>query len=111
MCHLELPPGDIVDRCRVWESHADTDDRRVVKPTPTRAQLVYTVGEPTLGAREQVVAAVTGGISRPRNDAEAPLPSIMAHAPPPSPVHRDLATMLTQGLVFGMATGWVNAHG
>ena len=45
---------------RVWESHADTDDRRVVKPTPERARPVYVVGEPTLVLTEQVIAAVTG---------------------------------------------------
>ena len=45
----EIPIKDIVDRCRVWESHADTDDRRVVKPTSERAQPVYAVSEPTLG--------------------------------------------------------------
>ena len=32
----EAPIRDIVDRCRVWESHTDTDDRRVVKSTPER---------------------------------------------------------------------------
>ena len=28
----ETPIRDIVDRCRVWESHADSDDRRFSKP-------------------------------------------------------------------------------
>ena len=43
---LEKPIWDIVDRCRVWESHANTDARRIVKPTPERAQPVYTVNKP-----------------------------------------------------------------
>ena len=63
--HLEnVPPDtpirDIVDRCRVWESHSDTDDWRIVKPTPEKARPVYAVSEPTLVPTEQVVAAVTG---------------------------------------------------
>ena len=33
---LETPIWDIVDRCRVWESHADSDVRRVSKMGPTR---------------------------------------------------------------------------
>ena len=56
----EIPIGDIVDICRVWDSHADTDDRRVVKPMLERAQPVYAVSESTLGPTEQVVAAITG---------------------------------------------------
>ena len=56
----ETPIGDIVDRCRVWDIHADTDDRRVVKPMLERAQPVYAVSESTLGPTEQVVAAITG---------------------------------------------------
>ena len=56
----EIPIRYIVVRCRVWESHADTDDRRVVKLTLERAQPVYAVSESTLGPTEQVVAAVTG---------------------------------------------------
>ena len=38
----EIPIQDIVDRCRVWKSHADMDGRRIVKLTPERARLVYT---------------------------------------------------------------------
>ena len=33
----ETPIWDIVDRCRVWESHADTGIRRIVKPVPEKA--------------------------------------------------------------------------
>ena len=42
----ETPIQDIVDRCRVWESHVDTDARRIVKPAPERAWPLYTVNEP-----------------------------------------------------------------
>ena len=41
----DTPIRDIVDRCRVWESHADTDDWRLVKPTPEKARPIYTIGE------------------------------------------------------------------
>ena len=46
--HLDcLPPDtplrDIVDRCRVWESHADPSVRRVSKPMPEPAYPAYVV--------------------------------------------------------------------
>ena len=40
---------------RVWDSHADTDDR-----TSERVWPVYVVIEPALGSMEQVIAAITG---------------------------------------------------
>ena len=43
---LETPIRDIVDRCRVWESHADSDARRFSKPGLHRALPIYTVDEP-----------------------------------------------------------------
>ena len=42
----ETPIRDIVDLCRVWESHVDTGTWRIVKPAPERALLIYTVDEP-----------------------------------------------------------------
>ena len=41
--HLDsVPPGtpirEIVDRCRVWESHADADDRSFVKAAPAKTR-------------------------------------------------------------------------
>ena len=54
----ETPIRDIFDRCRVWESHADMDARRIMKPTPERARPVYTVNEPACMPADQVVAAV-----------------------------------------------------
>ena len=30
----ETPIRDVVDRCRVWESHADPEIQRVSKPSP-----------------------------------------------------------------------------
>ena len=42
----DTPLRDIVDRCRVWESHADPEVRRVSKPMPEPAYPAYVVNEP-----------------------------------------------------------------
>ena len=61
--HLDcLPPDaplrDIVDRCKVWESHADPSVRRVSKPMPdTPAYPAYVVKKPEYEA--EPVRAVT----------------------------------------------------
>ena len=55
----ETPIQDIVDRCRVWESHADTGIRRIVKPVPESALPVYTVEELAYLPADWVVADVT----------------------------------------------------
>ena len=39
------PLRDIVDRCRVWESHAEPEIRRVSKPMPEPAYPAYVVNE------------------------------------------------------------------
>ena len=39
----DAPLRDIVDRCRVWESHADPEVRRVSKPMPEPAYPTYVV--------------------------------------------------------------------
>ena len=41
----ETPIRDLVDRCRVWESHADPEIRRVSKPSPDPIYLAYVVGD------------------------------------------------------------------
>ena len=41
----ETPIRDVVDRCRVWESHADPAVRRVSKPSPDPIYLAYVVGD------------------------------------------------------------------
>ena len=45
----ETPIRDIVDRCWVWESHADTDNRRVSKPGTKRALPIDTVDDAEVG--------------------------------------------------------------
>ena len=43
----DTPLRDIVDRCRVWESHADPDVvRRISKPMPEPAYPTYVVKQP-----------------------------------------------------------------
>ena len=39
----DTPLRDIVDRCRVWESHADPEVRRISKPMPEPAYPTYVV--------------------------------------------------------------------
>ena len=41
----DTPVRDIVDRCRVWESHAEAEVRRVSKPMPEPAYPAYVVNE------------------------------------------------------------------
>ena len=55
----ETPIRDVVDRCRVWESHANPEIRRVSKPGPEPVYLAYVVGDPDNVIEEIRVAAVT----------------------------------------------------
>ena len=41
----DTPLRDIVDRCRVWESHGATETRRVSKPVPEPVYPTYMVGQ------------------------------------------------------------------
>ena len=55
----ETPIRDVVDRCRVWESHADPEIRRVSKPGPEPIYPAYVVGDSDNVVEEIRVAAVT----------------------------------------------------
>ena len=62
--HLDsVPPEtyiwDVVDRCRVWESHADPAVRRVSKPSPDPIYPAYVVGDSDKFSETKRVAAVT----------------------------------------------------
>ena len=59
----ETPIRDVVDRCRVWESHADPAVRQVSKPSPDPIYLAYVVGDSDNISDTTRVAAVT----RPRS--------------------------------------------
>ena len=39
----DTPLRDVVDRCRLWESHVDPEVRRVSKPMPEPAYPAYVV--------------------------------------------------------------------
>ena len=56
----ETPIRDVVDRCRVWESHADPAVCRVSKPSPDPIYPAYVVGEADKISETMQVAAVTG---------------------------------------------------
>ena len=55
----ETPIRDVVDRCRIWESHADPAVRRISKPTPDPIYLTYAVGDTDSDNEVTRVAAVT----------------------------------------------------
>ena len=50
---------DVVDRCRVWESHADREIRRVSKPSPDPIYPAYVVSNSDHVGETIQVAAVT----------------------------------------------------
>ena len=56
----ETPIRDIVDRCRVWESHADPASHRLTKPNPDLTYPAYVVGEADCNTETIRVAEVTG---------------------------------------------------
>ena len=55
----ETPITDVVDRCRVWESHSDPAVRRMSKPTPDPTYPAYAVGDTDSDSEVTRVAAVT----------------------------------------------------
>ena len=61
----ETPIRDIVDRCRVWESHAESDGRRFSKPGPDRALTTYMWSDSGCRMEYRMVAAVTTSQSTP----------------------------------------------
>ena len=55
----ETPIRDVMDRCRIWESHADPAVRRVSKPSPDQIYPAYEVGDSDSISETTRVAAVT----------------------------------------------------
>ena len=74
-----------MDRCRVWESHADPEIRRVSKPGPEPIYPAYVVGDPDKVVEEIWVAAVTKPKSPP-DQVEDLLRRLLAGVAPPAPV-------------------------
>ena len=61
----ETPIRDVVDRCRVWESHADPEIRRVSRPGPEPVYPAYVVSESDKGVDDLRVVAVATPQSTP----------------------------------------------
>ena len=80
----EAPIQDIVDRCRVWESHADSDVWRVSKPGPDPVFPTYVVSAPDRGVDDLRVAAVTTPQSTP-DQVEVFFRQLLASAAAPAP--------------------------
>ena len=80
----ETPIWDIVDRCRVWESHADSDVRRISKPGHDSTFPTYVVGEVDRGIDDLRVVAVTTPQSTP-DQVEKVFRRLMASAAAPAP--------------------------
>ena len=79
----ETPIRDVVDRCRVWESHADPE---VSKPDPEPIYPAYMVGDSDKGVEDIQVAAVTKPKSTP-DQVEDFFRRLLAGAAAPAPVN------------------------
>ena len=77
----ETPIREVVDRCRVWESHADPEIRRVSKPGPEPIYPAYLVGDSDKGVEEIRVTAVT----KPKSTLDRVEAGAAAPAPVPAP--------------------------
>ena len=86
----ETPIRDIVDRCRLWESHADSDSRRFGRPGPERALPIYTVDDEGGGSDDRVVVAVTTSPTAPPSVGDF----AQTAASHPEPVPSDLEQLL-----------------
>ena len=81
----ETPIRDVVDRCRVWESHADSEIRRVSKPGPEPVYPAYVVSDSDKGMDDLRVAAVATPQSMP-DQVEILFRRLLASAAAPTPV-------------------------
>ena len=77
----ETPIRDMVDRCRILESHADPAVRRISKPSPDPIYPAYVVGDLDIISETKRVAAVT----RP-DQLEDLLRRLLATVDTPAPV-------------------------
>ena len=100
----KLPMRNIVDSSRVWESHADSNNRRVGRPVPERALPIYTVNDADGGGVGRVATAVTTSPTVPdqlEKLLRRLLPTPVLPIPPPKPVPSDLELFLQQPLGGG----------
>ena len=80
---------DVVDRCRVRESHADPEIRRISKPSLDPIYPAYVVGDSdNIGETRRVAAATrpTSGLDQLQDMLRRLLASMAAPAPVPAPV-------------------------
>ena len=90
----ETPIRDVVDRCRVWESHADPEIRQVSKPSPDPIYPAYVVGDSEHVGETLRVAAVTKPKS-PQDQLEDLLRWLLANMVAPVPVPAPLPEVPT----------------
>ena len=81
----ETPIRDVVDRCRVWESHAHPAVCRVSKPNPDQTYPAYVVGDSDSISETTWVAAVTRPRSGP-DQLEDLLRQLLLTVNPPAPI-------------------------
>ena len=93
----DTPIRDVVDRCRVWESHADPAVRRIGKPNPDPTYPTYAVGDADSDNEVTRVAAVTGQRSG-QNQLEDCLRRVISIAErlAPKPEVSDIEKLLQQ---------------
>ena len=93
----ETPIRDVVDRCRVWESHADPIVRRTTKPTPDMTYQTYAVSD-TDKAREVIKVATVTGLRSDQNQLQDLLRRIVSavERPAPTPEISDIEKVLLQ---------------
>ena len=80
----ETPIRDIVDRCQVWESHADPASRRLTKTNPDPIYPAYVVGEADYNTETTRVSEVTGQNSE-SHQLEDLLRRVLSTAERPAP--------------------------
>ena len=93
----ETPIRDVVDRCRIWESHADPAVRPMSKPTPDPTYPAYAVGDTDSDNEVTRVAAVTG-LKSDQNQLTDLLRRVIStvERPAPKPEISDMAKLLQQ---------------
>ena len=80
----DMPLRDIVDRCRVWESHADPEVRRISKPMPEPAYPTYVVKQPNYET-EPVCVVTVNKPNSPVDQSEELLNKLLAVRTPTVP--------------------------
>ena len=80
----ETPIRDVVDRCRVWESHADPAVRQIGKPNPNLTYPTYAAGDANSDNETTRVAVVTRQRSG-QNQLEDLLRRVISTAESPAP--------------------------